>query len=226
VSEAASHLLRASGKDSTETLLGACDWLIARKRPDLALPLWNGLATRISYPSLGADSPITNGEFTKSPHFPRLRLAPRNGGRGKLLSKRQSERAGLRIFGRGAGQFYPAEPDSSRAAQKDYALTIDYGTSGIPPGSGIEWLVTDERTGAELAKTASLSAEQGGTAKACFTAPEGAAFVKSVAALPAATGHGASGGKLALKGVRLSAATAGDCAAEKISNSRADSPAL
>jgi hypothetical protein len=33
-------------------------------------------------------------------------------------------------------------------------------------------------------------------------------------------------GKLALKGVRLTAAAAGDCAAEKISNSRADSPAL
>ena len=53
VTEAASHLLRTGSQESTETLLGASDWLIARKRPDLALPLWNGLAKQISYPSLG-----------------------------------------------------------------------------------------------------------------------------------------------------------------------------
>jgi tetratricopeptide (TPR) repeat protein len=226
VSEAASHLLRASGKDSTETLLGACDWLIARKRPDLALPLWNGLATRISYPSLGADSPITNGEFTKSPisHGFDWHLETVEGVSSFLNANPNA--LGFEFSGGEPDSFTLLNQIAPVQAQKDYALTIDYGTSGIPPGSGIEWLVTDERTGAELAKTASLSAEQGGTAKACFTAPEGAAFVNLSLLYQRQPGTVRVEGKLALKGVRLSAATAGDCAAEKISDSRADSPAL
>jgi hypothetical protein len=78
-----------------------------------------------------------------------------------------------------------------------------------------------------LARTASLSSEQGGgTASACFTAPDGAAFVNLSLLYQRQPGTVRVEGKLALKGVRLSAAIAGDCAAEKISNSRADSPAL
>ena len=44
VAEAASHLLAAKSDGNTQSLLGVCDWLVANKRPDLALPLWNGLA--------------------------------------------------------------------------------------------------------------------------------------------------------------------------------------
>jgi len=218
--------LRTGGKDSTETLLGACDWLIARKRPDLALPLWNGLATRISYPSLGEDSPITNGEFTKSPisHGFDWRLETVEGVSSFLNANPNT--LGFEFSGEEPDSFTLLNQIAPVQGQKDYALTVLYGTSSISPGSGIEWLVTDERTGAVLAKTASLSAEQGGTAKACFTAPEGARFVNLSLLYQRQPGTVRVEGKLALKGVRLSAAIAGDCAAEKISNSRADSPAL
>ena len=110
--------------------------------------------------------------------------------------------------------------------KKEYALTVDYGTSGIAPGSGIDWLVTDERTGAVLARTASLSAEPVGIVKACFTAPEGATFVNLSLLYQRQPGTVRVEGKLSLQGVKLSAATAGDCADEKISNSKADSPAF
>jgi hypothetical protein len=105
-------------------------------------------------------------------------------------------------------------------------MTVDYGTSGIPPGSGLEWRVTDEQTGSVLARTSSLSSEQAGRAVTCFTTPEGAAFVNLSLIYQRQPGTVRVEGKLALKGVRLTAAAAGDCAAEKISNSRADSPAL
>ena len=110
-------------------------------------------------------------------------------------------------------EFSGDEPDSFTLmnqvapvqAQKDYVLAVDYGTSGIAPGSGIAWLVTEERTGAVLARTASLSAEQGGTAYACFTAPDGAAFVNLSLLYQRQPGTVRVEGKLALKGVRLSA---------------------
>ena len=108
-------------------------------------------------------------------------------------------------------------------AQKNYALTVDYGTSGIPRGSGLAWRVTDEQTGGVLAKTTSLSAEQGGRATSCFTTPKDAGFVNLSLLYQRQPGTVRVDGKLALKAVRL-AAVAGDCPAEKISNSRADSP--
>ena len=48
-------------------------------------------------------------------------------------------------------------------AGKAYALAVDYRSSGIAPGSGLSWAVSDERTGAVLARTASLASEQKGS---------------------------------------------------------------
>jgi tetratricopeptide (TPR) repeat protein len=226
VTEAASHLLRTRNQESTETLLGACDWLLEHKRPDLALALWNGLATRTSYPSLGADSPVTNGDFRKSPlshgfdwHLPTIE------GVSSFLNVNPNT-LGFEFSGEEPDSFLLLNQTAPVHAQENYALTVDYGTSGIPPDSGIEWQVTDEQTGAVLARTTSLSAEQGGIATTCFTTPANAAFVNLSLLYQRQPGTVRVEGKLALKGLRLSATTGGDCAAEKISNSRADSPAL
>jgi hypothetical protein len=228
--EAASHLLRISNKESTETLLGACDWLLEHKRPDLALGLWNGLATRTSYPSLGADSPVTNSDFGKSPlsHGFDWHLQTVEGVSSFLNTNPNA--LGFEFSGEEPDSFLLLSQTAPVHAQKNYALTVDYGTSGIPPGSGIEWQVTDEQTGAVLSRTTSLSSErggeQGGIATSCFTTPANVAFVNLSLLYQRQPGTVRVEGKLALKGVRLSAGTAGDCAAEKISNSRADSPAL
>jgi hypothetical protein len=224
VTAAAMHLVQATDKETTGTLLGACDWLLEHKRPDLALGLWNGLTTRTSYRSPGTDSPVTNGDFGKSPlshgfdwHLPTVE------GVSSFLNA-DPNTLGFEFSGEEPDSFLLLSQTLPVNTQKNYGLTVDYGTSGIPPGSGLEWRVTDERTGAVLAKT-SLSAEQGGSATSCFTVPKDAGFVNLLLLYQRQPGTVRIEGKLALKAVRL-AAVAGDCPAEKISHSRADSPVL
>jgi hypothetical protein len=227
VTEAALHMLRDSDKDSVETLLGACEWLVEEKRPELAWPLWNGLATRhlIAYAPLAASSadPVTNGNFGKSPI---------SRGFDWHLSTVEGVSSFLNTNPNALGfEFSGHEPDSVMLmnqvapvqAQKRYALIIDYTTSGISPGSGLQWLVIDDRSGAVLARTESLSAEHGGKAFGCFTGPDGAAFVNLSLLYQRPNGRVRAEGKLALQEVRLSAATAEDCA-QKISASGADPP--
>jgi tetratricopeptide (TPR) repeat protein len=227
VTEAALHLLRASDKDSVETLLGACEWLIEEKRPELAWPLWNGLATRhlIAYAPLanGSAGPVTNGKFDKSPI---------SRGFDWHLSTVEGVSSFLNVSPNALGfEFSGHEPDSVMLmnqvarvqAQKRYALIVDYTTGGISPGSGLEWLVMDDRSGAILARTGSLSAEHGGKAFACFTGPDDSAFVNLSLLYQRRPGTVRAEGKLALQEVRLSGAKAEDCG-EKISTSGADSP--
>jgi hypothetical protein len=110
--------------------------------------------------------------------------------------------------------------------RENYVLAVNYGTSGIASGSGLEWSVTDDRSGAVLARTGSLSAEQGGEAYACFAAPAGAAFVHLSLVYQRQPGTVRVEGKLALKEVKLTRAMAGGCPGQKISTSGADSPAF
>jgi tetratricopeptide (TPR) repeat protein len=230
VTEASSHLLLTNNKESTETLLRACDWLLERKRPDLALALWNGLATRTSYPWLRPDSSVTNGDFGKSPlsHGFDWHLATVEGVSSFLNTNPNA--LGFEFSGDEPDSFLLLNQTAPVHGKTNYSLMVAYGTSGIPPGSGIAWQVTDARTGALLARTASLSSEhvgeQGGTMTDCFTTPEETGFVNLSLLYQRQPGTVRVDGKLALKAVRLSALKAGDCAAEKISNSRADSPAL
>ncbi len=236
VKAAASHLLEtthqestdngSANKESTGTLLGACDWLLAHKRPDLALGLWNGLSTRISYPSPGVDSPVTNGDFRKSPlsHCFDWRLQTVEGVSSYLNANPST--LGFEFSGEEPDSFLLLDQTVPVRAQTNYGLTVDYGTSGIPPGSGIEWRMTDEKTGAVMARTPSLSSEEGGTVTTCFTTPEKAAFVNLSLLYQRQPGTVRIEGKLALKAVRLVPDATADCGARKISNSRADSPAL
>jgi tetratricopeptide (TPR) repeat protein len=223
VTAAATHLLASGSQEGTETLLQACDWLLQRKRPDLALALWNGLAPRMSYPPLNADSLVTNGSFGRS---------PTSHGFDWHLMTVEGMSSFLNVDPSALGfEFSGEEPDSFTLmnqavpvqAGKSYRLVVDYGTSGIAPGSGIEWLVTEQRTGAVLGRTGSLSAEQGGEAYACFSAPDGTAFVNLSLDYQRQPGTVRVEGKLALKGVRLSM---GNCADKKNSGSVADSPAI
>jgi tetratricopeptide (TPR) repeat protein len=221
VTSAASHLLAANNKDSTETLLEVCDWLIAQKRPELALPLWNGLASRISYAPPGVTSPVTNGGFAKPPisHGFDWHLTTVEGV-GSFLNVNPNV-LGFEFSGDEPDSFTLMNQTAPVQAQKTYVLTVDYTSSGIAPASGIAWLVTDARTGADLARTRSLSSEQGGgNTSVCFTAPDGAAFVNLSLLYQRQPGTVRVEGKLGLKGVRLSAQ---DCRDGKISSSGTDS---
>jgi hypothetical protein len=225
VTAAASQLLTANGESNTQVLLGVCDWLIANKRPDLALPLWNGLAARgqISYAPLASSDAVTNGGFGKSPisqgfdwHLKTVE------GVSSFLNVSPNT-LGFEFSGDEPDGFLLMDQTAPVDKRKDYDLVIDYATTGIAPGSGLAWLVTDDRSGAVLAGTGSLSAEQGGKAYACFAAPDGAAFVRLSLLYHRQPGTVRVEGKLALKEVRLTDATAEHCPGGKISTSRADS---
>ncbi len=230
VTEAASHLLTANSEDNARTLLGVCDWLIANKRPDLALPLWNGLVTRgqLAYAPLAADSAdaVTNGRFGKSPisrgfdwHLETVE------GVSSFLNTGPNA-LGFEFSGDEPDGFVLMDQTAPVQARKDYALAVHYATTGIAPGSGLEWSVTDDRSGAVLARTGSLSAEPGGVAYACFTAPDGAAFAHLSLLYQRQPGTVRVEGKLTLSEVRLSLTTAEHCPGPKISTSGADSPAF
>jgi tetratricopeptide (TPR) repeat protein len=225
VAVAASQLLTTNGE--AQTLLGVCDWLIAKKRPDLALPLWNGLVAhgQISYAPLAPADAVTNGRFGKSPisqgfdwHLKTVE------GVSSFLNVSPNA-LGFEFSGDEPDAFLLMDQTAPVEERKDYALVVDYATTSIAPGSGLEWSVTDDRSGAVLARTGSLSAEQGGKAYACFTAPDGA-FVHLSLLYQRQPGTVRVEGKLALKEVRLADATAEHCPGEKISTSGADSPAF
>jgi hypothetical protein len=211
VAQAAAHLVASGAGDSTEVLLSACDWLLAQKRPDLALGLWNGLASRISYPATGDGRPPTSHGFDWH------------------LMTVDGVSSYLNVDPNALGfEFSGDEPDGFTLmtqavpvqAQKAYTLTVDYRSSGIARGSGLSWAVSDDRTGTVLARTASLSSEQGaglgGRAYACFTAPDGARFIRLSLDYQRQPGTVRVEGKLALREVKLST---GDCPAQKNSAS-------
>ena len=227
VTVAATHLLAAGVPQSTETLLGTADWLMEQKRPDLALAVWNGLAAhhQIPYGQVAAGS-VTNGGFGKSPI---------SRGFDWTLATVEGVSSFLNANPNALGfEFSGEEPDSFQImdqtvpvrAGKDYALVVDYSTTGIPPDSGLLWQVTDLRSDAALGRTASLAAEQGDRVDVCFSAPEGATFVDLSLRYQRQPGTVRVEGKLTLQGVRLSAATAENCPGKKISGSGADSPAF
>lgn len=184
------------------------------------------MAPQISYPSLGADAPLTNGDFGRSPlsHGFDWHLTTVDGV--SSFWNRNPNALGFEFSGEEPDSFQLLNQTAPVHGDTNYALTVDYGTSGIPSGSGIVWRVADARTGAVLAKTTSLSSEQGGTVTTCFTTSEETGFVNLSLLYRRQLGTMRVEGKLALKGVRLSAAIDRNCAGEKISNSKADSPAL
>jgi tetratricopeptide (TPR) repeat protein len=211
VTVAALHLLATGGPESTDSLLLACDWLLEQKRPDLALQLWNGLADRrrISY---GAADGVTNGGFSSSPisHGFDWQLGTVEGVSSFLNANPNA--LGFEFSGEEPDGFLIMRQTVPVRAGSEYALVVDYATTGLAAGSGLAWSVTDLASGKELGHTASLSAEQGGKVVACFSVPEGTNFVDLALRYQRQPGTVRVEGKLALRGVRLATASAENCA--------------
>jgi tetratricopeptide (TPR) repeat protein len=215
VSQVAMHILTKDDGSSSEALSSSCEWLIQNKRPDLALPIWNGLAERhkIAYSSLAAGSAnaITNGSFSKSPtsvgfdwHLGNQRgvsvfLNTSPNALGFEFSGDEAENALLMY------QVAPVQPKSF------YTLTIDYSTSQIPDRSGIEWVVTDQQSVAVLARSGSLSAERGVSSATCFLIPDGVRFVNVALQYQRQPGTVQVEGKIAFKEVALAPGTSKEC---------------
>jgi hypothetical protein len=113
-----------------ETLLGVCDWLIANQRPDLALPLWNGLAARgqIAYAPLAADSAdaVTNGRFGKSPISRGFDWHLRTVEGVSSFLNASPNALGFEFSGDEPDSFLLMDQTAPVLAGKDYALVVDY----------------------------------------------------------------------------------------------------
>jgi hypothetical protein len=199
VGQAAGRLLETG----SPLLPGVCDWLIAQRRADLALPLWNDLAAGGRVPAAQTGQ-VANSDFARSPLSLGFdwRLPPVEGVSSFLNSNPNT--LGFEFSGNEPDNFVlisqtvPVEPANR------YTLTTAYRPQGIAAGSGLIWKVEDADT--VLARTGSLAAEQGGRASACFSAPSGASFVNLVLAYQRQPGTVRVEGKLSLESVRLASA--------------------
>ena len=148
---------------------------VGAKRPDLALGLWNGLTSRISYPPRGVGQLVTNGSFGRPPtsHGFDWHLVPGEGVSSYLNADPNA--LGFEFSGEEPDGFTLMTQTVPVQAGKAYVLAVDYLSNGIAPGSGLSWAVSDERTGTVLARTVNLpseaAGEQGGRAYACFAPP-------------------------------------------------------
>jgi hypothetical protein len=212
-------LLAAGNGESTDVLLSACDWLLAQKRHDLALGLWNGLAKRISYPAPGVGSPVTNSSFGKPPTSHGFDWHVMTVDGVSSYWNADPHVLGFEFSGEEPDGFTLMTQTVPVQAGKSYALTVDYQSSGIASGSGLSWAIRDERTGALLAQTPNLSSEleteHGNHANACFSAPDGATFIRLSLDYQRQPGTVRVEGKLGLKGVSLSP---GNCPEKKNSS--------
>ncbi len=140
-------------------------------------------------------TPVTNGGFGKSPisHGFDWHLKTVDGVSSFLNANPNA--LGFEFSGEEPDSFPLMDQTVPVQEGKDYALAVDYGTSGIAPGSGIEWSVTDARSGAVLAKTAEPFGGARRRSLRLLHRPGWSRIRESVAALPAAAGHGAGGGK-------------------------------
>ena len=203
VAQAGGRLLETS----SPILPGVCDWLIAQRRADLALPLWNSLAGSGQVP-VARTGQVTNGNFGRSPLSLGFdwRLPPVDGVSSFLNSNPNA--LGFEFSGNEPDNFVLISQTLPVEGGKSYRLVAAYRTQGIATGSGIVWEVQDVQSGAVLARSGSLAADQGGEAAACFSAPAGATSVNLLLAYQRQPGTVRVEGKLTLDAVRL---TAGPC---------------
>lgn len=165
----------ASGED----VLSACEWLIEQKRPDLALPLWNGLARghQIPFPALepGSGDAVTNGDFARQPLS-------------RGFDWRMTHTAGVAFFFNPEPpaldfEFSGREPESFLLVaeivpvlpEKAYTLSIEDASSGLPPLSGLELVAAQTASGEMLARTPLAGSSQ--QSQVCFTTAPGVRFL-------------------------------------------------
>jgi hypothetical protein len=180
VSEWGNRAVTLHSVASGEDVLSACEWLIQHKRPDLALPLWNGLAVghQIPFPplELGSGDSVTNGGFARQPLSRGFdwRLTNPIGVDAFLnadppafdfeFSGRESESMLL------LSEVVPVLPE------KSYTLYIQDASSAIPPRSGLELVAAETASGEILARTTGFAGSDQ-QSQVCFATPQSVRFL-------------------------------------------------
>jgi len=199
-----------------EDVLAACEWLIEHKHPDLALPLWNGLATRhqIPFPSLdpGSGDAVTNGNFARQPTSRGFdwRVTHPEG----VISYPNSAPPGLGLefSGRESGSIQLLSEVVPVQPQAPYTLSIEAASSDVAPGSGLELVAADVGSGEILARTPGLA---GGDqpSEVCFTTPQGLRFLTLTFDYQQQPGAVRIEGRMAIRRISLVAGTGAACSA-------------
>ena len=176
IGPASKYLLHETRASDVPLLLTTCDRLLEANNVVAALNIWNVLADNHSIP-FGRLQPdkgrvLTNGDFRVSPISQGFDWRP-----AKLegVSASGEEGGGLRLTFSGTQpedceplvEFVPTQEGTG------HELNFAYRTSGIAPGSGLGWRITDQNGGTMLVDVQSLSSEQEKTGKVSFVAPDG-----------------------------------------------------
>lgn len=181
MTRAARRLLASNREADVPVLMAACDRLIADEDAGRALPIWNRLAElhRISYRVLQPETgqSLTDGDFDALPTSQgfdwRLPGAPgvtvfqeRPAGLHVTFSGRQPESCEVLV------EYLPVMENSG------YQLRYRYRTSGIAPGTGLAWRITDFKRTRVFAQGASLAAETETAGQLTFQTPAGGQLVR------------------------------------------------
>jgi len=174
---AARAVMAQDRKADAPLLMDACDRLLGELRVPDALEIWNGLAQRraIPFAILNADAgPIlTNGTFASAASSRGFdwRLPAIDG----VSASGEENPTGLRLTFSGSQpeqcevltEFLPVRENTP------YEMKFTYRTSGIGPGAGLRWLVTEASHGGALAESDSLSSEDLKADRLSFRMPPG-----------------------------------------------------
>lgn len=174
---AARKVMAQNRKADAALLMDTCDRLLGKGRVGDALEVWNGLALRRDIPfgtmNVGAMPILTNGTFANAPTSRGFdwRLPAVDG----VSASGEENPGGLRLTFSGSQpeacevltQFLPVRESTP------YELSFTYRTSGIGPGTGLRWRVTEASGEGELAESDSLSSEGGKQDRILFRTPPG-----------------------------------------------------
>ena len=188
-------------------LLRTCDQLLDSRRVAEALEIWNRLADArwIPFGPLipGSGTTLTNGDFQSSLGLGGFdwRL-PRIEG---VSASRETSPPGLRI------QFSGRQPESCEPLSQivpvqenaEYELTFRYRTSGIAPGTGLGWRVSDLRGRIIRGPADNISSAGEMQQRITFKTPHGTPAVRISFAYDRAIGTTRIEGWIALSGARL-----------------------
>jgi hypothetical protein len=204
-----------SGLDSGEDVLAACEWLMEQKHPELALPLWNGLAARHQIPfsavSPGSGDAITNGSFVRQPLSRGFdwRLANPDGVSAFLNTDPPA--LGFEFSGRESESLLLLSEVVPVLPKKPYTLSIESASSDIAPGSGLELVAADTASGELLARTPGL-AGSGQVRQVCFSTPQDVRFLTLMLDYHRQQGTVPIEGRLAIRKIGLVPGNTAACA--------------
>lgn len=215
VAEWGNHASTASDSASMEDVLSACEWLMEQKHPDLALPLWNGLAAshQIAFPVLkpGSGDSVTDGSFTRQPLSRGFdwRLTSPDGV--STFLNTNSPALDFEFSGRESDSLLLLSEVVPVLPEKPYTLSIQSASSDIAPGSGLELVAADTSSGELLARTPGVTGS-GRAGQVCFSTPQDVRFLTLMLDYQRQPGTVPVEGRIAIRKIALVPGTSGACA--------------